>query len=85
MIGLFENSIGKVVALAALMPIVAGIGGNSGNQTTTMIVRGLALGQISGSNMQSQLSKELGVALVNGLIWEVCLEVSLMHYIPTTA
>ncbi len=68
-IGLFENSIGKVVALAALMPIVAGIGGNSGNQTTTMIVRGLALGQISGSNMQSQVSKELGVALVNGIIW----------------
>lgn len=68
-IGLFEGSIGKVVALAALMPIVAGIGGNSGNQTTTMIVRGLALGQISGSNMRSQVSKELGVALVNGLIW----------------
>jgi len=68
-IGLFEGSIGKVVALAALMPIVAGIGGNSGNQTTTMIVRGLALGQISSSNMRSQLSKELGVALINGLIW----------------
>lgn len=68
-IGLFEGSIGKVVALAALMPIVAGIGGNSGNQTTTMIVRGLALGQISGSNMRSQISKELGVALINGLIW----------------
>ncbi len=68
-IGLFEGSIGKVVALAALMPIVAGIGGNSGNQTTTMIVRGLALGQISGNNMKSQISKELGVALINGLIW----------------
>lgn len=68
-IGLFEHSIGQIVALAALMPIVAGIGGNSGNQTTTMIVRGLALGQISGSNMQSQVTKELGVALVNGLIW----------------
>ncbi len=68
-IGLFEQSIGKVVALAALMPIVAGIGGNSGNQTTTMIVRGLALGQISGSNMSSQLNKELGVALINGLLW----------------
>lgn len=68
-IGLFENSIGQVVALAALMPIVAGIGGNSGNQTTTMIVRGLAIGQISGSNMKSQVNKELGVALVNGLIW----------------
>lgn len=68
-IGLFEHSIGQIVALAALMPIVAGIGGNSGNQTTTMIVRGLALGQISGSNMQSQVTKELGVALINGLIW----------------
>lgn len=68
-IGLFEHSIGKVVALAALMPIVAGIGGNSGNQTTTMIVRGLALGQISGSNMRSQVGKELGVALINGLLW----------------
>ena len=68
-IGVFEHSIGQIVALAALMPIVAGIGGNSGNQTTTMIVRGLALGQISGSNMQSQVTKELGVALVNGLIW----------------
>ncbi|MDE0927076.1 MAG: magnesium transporter [Methylophilaceae bacterium] len=68
-IGIFEHSIGQIVALAALMPIVAGIGGNSGNQTTTMIVRGLALGQISGSNMQSQVTKELGVALVNGLIW----------------
>jgi len=46
-IGLFEGSIGKLVALAALMPIVAGIGGNSGNQTTTMMVRALALGQIT--------------------------------------
>lgn len=68
-IGLFEHSIGQIVALAALMPIVAGIGGNSGNQTTTMIVRGLALGQISGSNMSTQVNKELGVALINGLLW----------------
>jgi magnesium transporter len=68
-IGLFEGSIEKIVALAALMPIVAGIGGNSGNQTTTMIVRGLALGQISSHNMQSLVKKELGVALLNGLIW----------------
>jgi magnesium transporter len=68
-IGLFEGSIEKIVALAALMPIVAGIGGNSGNQTTTMIVRGLALGQISAHNMHSLVKKELGVALLNGLIW----------------
>ncbi|KQT31569.1 magnesium transporter [Methylophilus sp. Leaf414] len=68
-IGLFEGSIEKIVALAALMPIVAGIGGNSGNQTTTMIVRGLALGQISGYHMRSLLKKEVGVALLNGLVW----------------
>jgi magnesium transporter len=68
-IGLFEGSIEKIVALAALMPIVAGIGGNSGNQTTTMIVRGLALGQIATHNMHSLIKKELGVALLNGLIW----------------
>jgi magnesium transporter len=66
---MFEDSIEKVVALAALMPIVAGIGGNSGNQTTTMIVRGLALGQIASHNMQSLLKKELGVSLLNGIIW----------------
>ncbi|HWU33739.1 MAG TPA: magnesium transporter [Methylovorus sp.] len=68
-IGLFEDSIEKIVALAALMPIVAGIGGNSGNQTTTMIVRGLALGQIASHNMKSLLKKELGVALLNGVLW----------------
>ncbi len=68
-IGLFEGSIEKIVALAALMPIVAGIGGNSGNQTITMIVRGLALGQVASHNMKSMLLKELGIALFNGLIW----------------
>jgi magnesium transporter len=68
-IGLFEGSIEKIVALAALMPIVAGIGGNSGNQTTTMIVRGLALGQISSHNMKYLVKKELGVSLLNGLLW----------------
>lgn len=68
-IGLFEGSIEKIVALAALMPIVAGIGGNSGNQTTTMIVRGFALGQIASHNMKSLLLKELGVSLLNGLVW----------------
>jgi magnesium transporter len=68
-IGLFEGSIEKIVALAALMPIVAGVGGNSGNQTTTMIVRGLALGQVASHNMKSLITKELGVALLNGLLW----------------
>ncbi|WP_368898182.1 magnesium transporter, partial [Escherichia coli] len=50
-IGLFEHTISQLVALAALMPIVAGIGGNTGNQTITMIVRALALHQIEVGNI----------------------------------
>lgn len=68
-IGLFEGSIEKLVALAALMPIVAGIGGNSGNQAITMIVRAMALGQISVTSTARLLRKEMGVALCNGVIW----------------
>ncbi|MDP2747246.1 magnesium transporter [Pseudomonas sp.] len=68
-IGLFEDSIEKLVALAALMPIVAGIGGNSGNQTITMIVRAMALDQVSTGNTSRLIRKELGVGLVNGIVW----------------
>src|SRR5437660_570988 len=68
-IGLFEGSIERLVALAALMPIVAGVGGNSGNQTITMIVRALALGQIQGGYWRALLRKEIGLALLNGVIW----------------
>ena len=68
-IGVFEGSIEKLVALAALMPIVAGIGGNSGNQTITMIVRAMALDQLGVGNTTRLLRKELGVALINGLVW----------------
>jgi len=68
-IGVFEDSIEKLVALAALMPIVAGIGGNSGNQTIAMIVRALALDQINTSSAWKLITKEVGVSIVNGLIW----------------
>jgi magnesium transporter len=68
-IGAFEGSISKLVALAALMPIIAGIGGNSGNQTITMIVRALALGQITATNAKKLFAKEIGVSALNGLIW----------------
>jgi magnesium transporter len=68
-IGIFEDSIEKLVALAALMPIVAGIGGNSGNQTITMIVRALALGQLNQSNAKKLFTKEIAVSAVNGLVW----------------
>ncbi|MDR2016133.1 MAG: magnesium transporter [Burkholderiales bacterium] len=68
-IGVFENTIAGLVALAALMPIVAGVGGNTGNQTITMIVRSLALGQITTKNARQLFRKELLVSLLNGLIW----------------
>jgi magnesium transporter len=68
-IGLFDGSIEKLVALAALMPIVAGIGGNSGNQTITMIVRAMALDQMGAGNTSRLVRKELGVSLINGLLW----------------
>lgn len=68
-IGAFEQSINQLVALAALMPIVAGIGGNSGNQTITMIVRALAMGQMQVGQAWRLWRKELGVSIINGLVW----------------
>ncbi|MFM8555429.1 MAG: magnesium transporter [Betaproteobacteria bacterium] len=68
-IGAFEGTIEKVVALAALMPIVAGIAGNSGNQTMTLIIRSLALGQLTRSNARQLLVKEIAIAGLNGIVW----------------
>jgi magnesium transporter len=68
-IGAFEGTIAKLVALAALMPIVAGIGGNSGNQTITMIVRAAALGQVTREQSRALIRKEILVSLLNGVIW----------------
>ena len=68
-IALFEGSIEKLVALAALMPIVAAIAGNSGNQTIALIVRALAFGEFNKTNSRRLLLKELAVSVVNGLMW----------------
>jgi magnesium transporter len=68
-IGAFEGTIAKFVALAALMPIVAGIAGNSANQTTTIIIRALALGQISHENARRLFFKDLAISVLNGLVW----------------
>jgi len=68
-VGLFEATIEKVVALAVLMPIVASMGGIAGTQTLTLIVRGLALGQIEWSNARAILVKEIAVGVLNGLTW----------------
>lgn len=68
-IGLFEGTIERLVALAALMPIVAGIGGNTGNQTSALIIRALALDQLNDNNTHRLIRKEIQVALLNGLVW----------------
>lgn len=68
-ISVFEDSIEQLVVLATLLPIVAGIGGNSGNQTITMIVRAMALKEVGVKHAGRLWRKELGVAVVNGLIW----------------
>lgn len=70
-IGLFEVTLQQVVLLAVLMPVVASMGGISGSQTLTLIVRGLALGQITEGNLKALLIKELKVGLVNGIIWSI--------------
>lgn len=67
-IGRFEDSIEQIVALAILMPIVAGMGGNAGTQVLALMIRGLALGQIGSSNFRVLLRKEIGVALINGVL-----------------
>ena len=68
-IGVFEGTIEKVVALAALMPIVASIGGNTGNQAVALTVRGLALDQIDLRNARHLVTKELGISVINGVLW----------------
>ena len=68
-IGAFEGTIERVVALAALMPIVAGIAGNSGNQTMTLFIRSIALGQVNAKNAPRLVARELGIACLNGLVW----------------
>ncbi len=68
-IGLFETTIDKVVALAILMPIVASMGGVAGSQTLTLIIRGTALGHIQDSNTRWLIRRELIVGLISGLLW----------------
>jgi magnesium transporter len=65
-IGVFEDIILQLVALASLMPIIAAMGGNTGNQTSMLIIRSLALGHINSSNIGRLIKKELTLALING-------------------
>jgi magnesium transporter len=67
-VGQFEATITELVALAVLMPIVAGMGGNAGTQVLALMVRGIALGQVGASNIKPLLWKETRVALLNGIV-----------------
>jgi len=68
-IGLFEATIEKVVALAVLMPVVASMGGIAGSQTLTIVIRGMALGQVGPSNARWLLNREMMVGFINSLLW----------------
>ena len=75
-VGLFEATIEKVVALAVLMPVVASMGGIAGTQTVTLIIRGIALGQVQPSNARWLFFKELSVGALNGLVWAAAVAVA---------
>jgi magnesium transporter len=79
-IGLFEETLDKVVVLAVLMPIVASMGGVAGTQTLTVVIRGMALGQISSSNSGWLVSKEFMVGIINGLCWSVVVAVAVTFW-----
>ena len=70
-ISLFEATLEKVVALAILMPIVASMGGVAGSQTLTVVIRGMALGQIERDNLKWLLTKEFAVGAINGMLWAI--------------
>jgi magnesium transporter len=70
-ISLFEATLEKVVALAILMPIVASMGGVAGSQTLTVVIRGMALGQIERDNLKWLLTKEFAVGALNGMLWAI--------------
>jgi len=74
-IGLFDETIQKYVALAILMPIVASMGGNAGTQSLTVVVRKLAIGQIDWDNAKDAIIKETLIALFNGLIFAIVMGV----------
>lgn len=68
-IGLYQETLEKVVALAVLMPIVASMGGITGSQSLTLVIRGLALDQVNENNRFALLRKEIGVAILNAILW----------------
>jgi magnesium transporter len=79
-IGQFEHSIEKIVALAVLMPIVASMGGNAGTQTVTVAVRALAMGELTAANALRFIAKEFAVGGLNGLIFALVMGVAVVAW-----
>lgn len=67
-VSMFESTISKVVALATVMPIVTGMGGNAGTQSLTIVVRGISLGELTKENAVRILMKEIGVGILSGIV-----------------
>lgn len=74
-IGFFQSTIQKIVALAVLMPIVASMGGNAGTQTLVLVVRGIALGTVTRQNARQVLVRELAVSLLNSFLWALVIAI----------
>ena len=75
-INLFQDTIEKVVALAVLMPIVASMGGIAGTQTLTVLVRGIAMGQVVKTNQAWLINREFLIGLMNGFLWAAVVAVA---------
>ena len=75
-INLFQDTIEKVVALAVLMPIVASMGGIAGTQTLTVLIRGIAMGQVGRNNQAWLVNRELIIGLLNGVLWAAVVAVA---------
>jgi magnesium transporter len=76
MINLFQGTIEKVVALAVLMPIVASMGGIAGTQTLTVLIRGIAMGQVGRNNQAWLVNRELMIGILNGTLWALVVAVA---------
>ena len=79
-IGLFESVLSQVVALAVLMPVVASMGGIAGSQTLALIIRGLAMGQVTLGNALALCRQELGISIINGIGWAIVIGVVTFYW-----
>lgn len=84
-IGIFDTTIEKQVALAVLMPIVASMGGVAGSQTLTLVIRSMALGQLNNKNQRWLLRKEMIVGASNGLIWAIAIAIVTLFWFSSIA